>query len=77
MIYQLKERGENDRIRLAKIFKFQRPDDDTLNVLSNNFNTWTSYPESFWMRPMPSALGSIAAEAQIVGCFIQTKRDDA
>jgi hypothetical protein len=75
--YHIKERGEKDRNRLVKIFDFQQPDHDTLNLLSQNFDSWTAYPESFWVRPATYSLGSIAPQAQIVGCYIQTKRDDA
>ena len=74
--YQIKERGENDRIRLAKIFDFKDTDHDTLNVLGQNFDNWREYPENFWMRPMPYGLGPIEPQAEIVGCYIQTKRDD-
>lgn len=79
MRYQVKERGENDRIRRAKIFDFQGPDDETVNVLNANVNLWTAYPESFWVRPLPDPLGTtiIAPPAQIVGEYIQTKHDDA
>ena len=36
--YKVKERGENDRTRLAKIFEFMGPDDDTLNLLNSNIS---------------------------------------
>ncbi|KIW58025.1 hypothetical protein PV05_02577 [Exophiala xenobiotica] len=75
--YKVKERGENDRTRLAKIFEFMGPDDDTLNLLNSNISAWTTDPAAFWMRPAPCFLGHIAAQAQIVGCYIQSERDDA
>lgn len=75
--YKVKKRGENDRTRLAKIFEFMGPDDDTLNLLNSNISAWTTDPAAFWMRPAPCFLGHIAAQAQIVGCYIQSERDDA
>jgi hypothetical protein len=75
--YHIKERGENDRNRLAKIYDFQGTDQDTLTVLHEHSNTWKEAPESFWIRPMPYSLGPIAPQAQVVSCYIQTKRDDA
>lgn len=53
------------------------PDDDTLNLLNSNISAWTTDPAAFWMRPAPCFLGHIAAQAQIVGCYIQSERDDA
>lgn len=75
--YHIKERGENDRNRLAKILDFQEVDQDTLTVLGQNFDHWKEDPGSFWIRPMSCSLGIIAPQAQIVGCYIQTRRDDA
>ncbi|KAK5270048.1 hypothetical protein LTR99_008485 [Exophiala xenobiotica] len=75
--YKVKERGENDRTRLGKILDFVGPDEDTLHLLSTKISAWTTDPAAFWMRPVPCFLGQIAAPAQIVGCYIQSKRDDA
>lgn len=77
MRYHIKERGENDRNRLAKIFDFQVTDQDTLTVLNENSDRWKETPESFWFRPMPYTLAPIAPQAHIVSCYIQTRRDDA
>jgi len=75
--YHVKERGENDRNRLAKLFQFKGPDQDTQVILRNNFEAWKSCPESFWIGPVPAAVGTFIAEAEIVGSYIQTKRGDA
>ena len=75
--YYIKERGENDRNRFAKILDFQEVDQDTLTVLGQNYDNWKEDPESFWIRPKAYRLGLIAPQAQVVGCYIQTRRDDA
>jgi hypothetical protein len=41
------------------------------------FSAWATDPAAFWTRPVPCFLGQTAAQAQIVGCYIQSKRDDA
>ena len=75
--YSIKERGQDDRARLAKIFLFKGPDHDTQVVLHSNVARWKMFPDDIWIRPLPAALGSINAEAQIVGCYIMAIRDDA
>lgn len=75
--YQVKERGENDRKRLAKVFKFSGPDHDTVSVLSNNASVWLHSPESFWYHPNHASWDNVPIEAEVVGSYIQTKRDDA
>ncbi|KIX09314.1 uncharacterized protein Z518_00393 [Rhinocladiella mackenziei CBS 650.93] len=67
--YHVKERGENDRIRLAKIFAFKEPDRDTMTVLNQNFASWEASPHTFWTRPavpMPCPFTSIALQSRIV-----------
>lgn len=77
VVFSVKERGENDRNRLAKLFLFEGPDPDTKTILQENLDSWRSDPASIWTQPVPAALGSLQAEAGIVGCYIQTKRGDA
>jgi hypothetical protein len=75
--YQIKERGENDRRRLTRLFNFSGPDDDTRSVLWNNATEWLQCPGRFWSHPKYANLGTVPIEAQVVGSYIQTKRDDA
>ena len=78
MRYNVKEQGENERNRLARILDFQGPDHDTLMVLDRNFDNWSACPESFWIRPAHhDDLNSIQPQAHIVGLYIQTQCDDA
>lgn len=71
------ERGEGDRNRIAKLFQFSGPDQDTQAVLRNNLESWKFNPDSIWAQPASLAVGSLNTEAGIVGCYIQTKRGDA
>ncbi|KKY27258.1 hypothetical protein UCRPC4_g01159 [Phaeomoniella chlamydospora] len=75
--YSVKERNENDKKRLAKLLDYKGPDDDTLAVLEKHRDQWLRDPYSFWIRPSPRVIESLNPEVYIVGCYLQTHRDDA
>jgi len=75
--YLVKKKGENDRTRMTRFFKFAGPDDDTIAVLESNLARWLSQPASFWVRPQSLTSSVMSPRAAIVKSYIHTERDDA
>lgn len=59
----VKQRGENDRNRLAKILHYQGPDKDTMYLLEANAKRWSDCPFEFWC-PSP-ALGFLGLDPHV------------
>jgi hypothetical protein len=74
--YSIKQRGQADLDRLAKISQYRGPDSDTVSFLNQHGPPWLQDPSTFWMRPVAPSLSLLSPQAQIVGCYIQTRRDD-
>ena len=76
--YAIKERGSNDKARLAKLFQVKLLDHDTNQVLAENYEQWCRYPASFWWRPSTQVSTLLQEpEAQVVESYLRTHRDDA
>jgi hypothetical protein len=76
--FAVKERGGNDKARLAKLYDMEGLDHSTNHVLAENFEQWSRDPASFWRRPTTQeANGLQEPQAQVVECYLRTHRDDA
>jgi hypothetical protein len=77
--FSVKERGGNDKARLAKLFQLKGLDHNTNRVLVENSEQWSRDPTSFWRRPATTqvATGLQGPQAQVVECYLRTQRDDA
>lgn len=75
--YQVRERGQNEKNRLIKVLQFRGPDKDTSDLLRDNHQQWLQDPSMFWRRPPLLSADSSDPQAQIIGPFLQTSRDDA
>ena len=74
--FNIKEKGGNEKARLANIREYQGPDEETVDILRRNHYWWLQNPSTFWLRPEPESVASMHPQAQIVGFFLQAKRDD-
>jgi hypothetical protein len=77
MKYSIHERGQNDKARLEKLFQFQGPDSATIKVLDRHNEEWLTNPACFWTLPSPLNLNLLDPQAQIVGCYLRAKDEDA
>ena len=76
--WTVKERGGNDKARLAKLFQMKRLDHSTTQVLDENWWRWHQDPESFWRRPAtPVGTALQEPQAQVVESYLRTHCDDA
>lgn len=75
--YRVDERGHKEKNRLARVLQFRGPDKDTIDVLRNNHQQWLQDPSMFWRRPPLLLTDSSDPQAQIIGPYLQTSRDDA
>jgi hypothetical protein len=76
--FSVKERGGNDKARLAKLFQLEGLDHNTTQLLAENSEQWSRDPTSFWRRPVIQvATGLREPQAQIVESYLRTHRDDA
>jgi hypothetical protein len=76
--YAVKERGGNDKARLAKLFQMKQVDRNTIQVLAENSGQWFRDPASFWRRPATQVATALQEpEAQVVESYLRSHRDDA
>ena len=75
--FQVKEKGLNERRRYEKLLEYQGPDEETVNLLERNHERWLADPAQFWRRPAAPDLSTMDPRAQIIGCFLHTRSDDA
>jgi hypothetical protein len=75
--YSIKERGQNEKLRLLKLYQYRGPDEETIHVLGQRREEWMRDPARFWTLPLPPDINLLNARAQIVRCFLRAKGDDA
>jgi hypothetical protein len=76
--FAVKERGGNDKARLAKLFQLKELDHNTKQVLAENSEQWYRDPTSFWRRPATQvATGLREPQTQVVASYLRTHSDDA
>ena len=77
------EQNENkDHARFLNLLNINGPDPETMTLLGEQANNWLANPLAFWNGPMRNVLtaGSspqLSSQAQIVGCYIQARSDNA
>lgn len=75
--YMVREKGGNDKRRLARMLEVDLPEHNTVQLLEDNAATWLDDPEQFWNRPCLPDTSMLPPGAQIAGCFLRARRFDA
>ena len=75
--FRIHERGQPDRNRLRKLEQYKGPDLDTVALLNDHHSKWSDEPARFWTHSSLRTPVSSDPQAQIVGLYPQTNRDDA
>ena len=74
----IKEKGENEIVRLSNLLQYTGPDIETLGVLATFHKTWLQDPPQFWKLPSEGDLDQICnPQAQIVGYYLRGQDVDA
>jgi len=74
--YNVKEKGQNEKTRLANLLRSGEPDLATIQLLDTRHDEWIEDPSRFWHRPAAPSLSFLPPPVQIVGCYLQTRDDD-
>ena len=77
VMFNVRPKGDQDKIRLAKLLDFQGPDLETVKLLEDHCNLWLQNPRSIWERPSSLNLIHLDPQTQVVGYFLQTLHGDA
>ena len=76
----VKQNNEKDHARFLNLLKIKGPDSATMRLLTEQADGWNTNPLSFWGRPVLKALDfghppHLNSQAQMVGCYMQARRD--
>jgi len=74
--YQVRRKGQKEADRYNKLLSYKGPDDETIQLLEREGNSWIHNPSSFWVRPSRPSLEYMNPQAQIVGCFLYAQIED-
>ncbi|KAJ9494700.1 hypothetical protein H2202_009776 [Exophiala xenobiotica] len=76
--YQLKEKGQNEQLRFAKLLKYEGPDAMTIQLLRSQQGEWVRDPYTFWSRGASPDISVLQQQqAHIIGIYLQAKCVDA
>ena len=78
----VKQSNDKDLARFLNLLKVKEPDPETMTLMREQAGDWAIDPLTFWGRPMLKAssfghLPHLSSQAQMVGCYMQARRDSA
>jgi hypothetical protein len=74
--YNIQEKGQSEKARLATLVRVGEPDPATIQLLKSQHDEWLENPSSFWDGPAAQPLNGMAPLVQIVGCYLQNRDAD-
>ena len=75
--FHIKTKGDQDKTRLSKLARFERPDAETLQLLEQQGPLWRQHPETVWLSPIPLDRPELDPQTQVVDYFLRTHQGDA
>ena len=78
----VKQNNEKDHARFLNLLKVNGPDPETMTLMTQQAGDWAINPLTFWGRPMLNVsnfghVPHLSSQAQMVGCYMQARRDNA
>lgn len=78
----VKQNNEKDHARFLNLLNVKGPDPETMTLMTQQADDWTVNPLTFWNRPMLDMsrfrhVPHLSSQAQLVGCYMQARRDNA